>query len=229
MNHTEATELQAVERYILDELDSSQKEGFEEHFFTCAQCAEDVRAGAALTDNLKAVARDEASRPFDAADRAVERHGWLERFRRTFRGAALIPSIAALAFCAVTAVETASVIGLRSEIARYREPRAVPAFALRAAARGEEGVIDVPKDARSFTVYFDVTWKRQPGGYLCDVLDESKTRRAEVKVPGDERNDTVNLLLDSAHFKPGRYTVVVRNAASPSDELGRYEFTLNYK
>ncbi|MGI8988431.1 MAG: hypothetical protein ACR2I2_02465 [Bryobacteraceae bacterium] len=229
MNHTEATELQAVERYLLDELDSSQKEGFEEHFFTCAECAEDVKAGAALTDNLRAVARDEARRPFEGLERTVERESWLERIKQMFDGAALIPSMAALAFCAVTVVETASVVGLRSEIARYREPRTIPAFALRAAARGEEGTIEVPKNARSFTVYFDMTWKPQPDGYLCDVLDESKTRRAEVKVPGDERSDTINLLLDSSRFAPGRYTVVVRGAASPSEELGRYEFTLNYK
>ncbi|MDQ6662934.1 MAG: hypothetical protein M3Z23_00905 [Acidobacteriota bacterium] len=218
-----------MERYLLDELDDSRKEGFEEHFFICAQCAEDVRAGAALTANLKAVARDEARRPFEVGDRAIERQGWLAALKQMFSGPALIPSMAALAFGAVTVVETASVIGLRSEIAQYQEPRIVPEFALRAAARGEEGAIQVPKDARSFSVYFDVTWKPQPGGYLCDVLDQSKTRRAEVKIPADKSGSTLNLLLDSARFSSGQYSVVVRNAATPSEELGRYEFTLKYR
>ncbi len=229
MDHREATELHAVERYLLDELDASRKEGFEEHFFICPQCAEDLRAGVALTENLKAVARDEARRPFEVGDRALEREGWLAALKKMFSGPALIPSMAALAFCAVTVVETASVVGLRSEIARYQEPRTIPAFALRAAARGEESVVEVSKDARSFTVYFDATWKPRPGGYLCDVLDESKTRRAEVKIPADENGNTINLLLDPSRFSPGRYTVVVRNAATPSEELGRYEFTLKYK
>ncbi len=221
MDHVEATGLQAVERYLLDELSSPERERFEEHLFICAECAEDVRAGAVFTDNLRSVARDAARRPFESP----ERSGW---FARLFRGPALVPSLAAAAFCAVTIVESAIVIpGLRHEVARYETPRAIPAYAIRAASRGEEGAIAVPKNSPSFTIYFDATWKRQSGGYVCQVLDASGAERARVKVPERESGETVTLLLPSSRFASGRYTVVVRGSSSPSVVLGRYEFTLD--
>ncbi len=48
MDHQEAVSLGATEQYLLGTLDEEQREGFEEHFFGCLECAEDVRAGMAV-------------------------------------------------------------------------------------------------------------------------------------------------------------------------------------
>jgi hypothetical protein len=48
MDHTEATAEQLVERYVLDELDDEKAERFEEHYFECADCANDLRAAVTL-------------------------------------------------------------------------------------------------------------------------------------------------------------------------------------
>jgi hypothetical protein len=58
MDHQEALALQAVERYLLDELSSPQKESFEQHFFECAPCASALEEHEALAANLKAVLRE---------------------------------------------------------------------------------------------------------------------------------------------------------------------------
>ena len=57
MNHQEALRIQAPERYALGELSSSEVEEFEEHFFTCAECAEDLSIGAIFAANARAAAR----------------------------------------------------------------------------------------------------------------------------------------------------------------------------
>lgn len=57
MNHTEAIETQAAERYLLGELDDAQREAFEEHFFDCPVCAMEVRDTAAFVDSAKADVR----------------------------------------------------------------------------------------------------------------------------------------------------------------------------
>ncbi len=48
MDHQEAVSLEATEQYLLGTLDEDQREAFEEHFFGCLECAEDVRAGMAV-------------------------------------------------------------------------------------------------------------------------------------------------------------------------------------
>ena len=53
MNHTEAIEQLAAERYLLDELAPDAREAFEDHFFDCQECALDLRAGALLIDQAK--------------------------------------------------------------------------------------------------------------------------------------------------------------------------------
>ena len=55
MDHQSAVNRKLTERYILGELDASEIADFEEHFFECSLCAEDVRLASRLVANLKAV------------------------------------------------------------------------------------------------------------------------------------------------------------------------------
>jgi anti-sigma factor RsiW len=56
MNHDEAVQLMATEKYLLNELTPEQREAFEAHFFECVDCAKDVRAGDSLVRSVKEVA-----------------------------------------------------------------------------------------------------------------------------------------------------------------------------
>jgi anti-sigma factor RsiW len=55
MDHNEALQLQAAEKYVLGELSQSLRDKFEEHFFECPECALDVKAVAGFVDNARAV------------------------------------------------------------------------------------------------------------------------------------------------------------------------------
>ena len=55
MDHDQAIKQRAAERYLLDELSPEERNHFEEHYFMCVQCADDVRAAFAFRDNAKAV------------------------------------------------------------------------------------------------------------------------------------------------------------------------------
>ncbi|HJQ40664.1 MAG TPA: hypothetical protein VKB93_26275 [Thermoanaerobaculia bacterium] len=48
MDHSEAQQNHAVERYLLNEMTGGERDGFEEHYFDCRLCAEDVTDGAKL-------------------------------------------------------------------------------------------------------------------------------------------------------------------------------------
>jgi hypothetical protein len=54
MTHAQALEKHAAERYLLDEMPELERYAFEAHFFDCAECAEDVRAGALMREGVAA-------------------------------------------------------------------------------------------------------------------------------------------------------------------------------
>ena len=61
MNHTEAEESQAVERYTLDEMLMEERDAFEEHYFDCSVCSDGVRDGARMMAAGRRVARETAA------------------------------------------------------------------------------------------------------------------------------------------------------------------------
>src|ERR1700682_4145887 len=63
MDHNQAARIQAPARYLLGELTLPEREDFEEHFFTCRECADELRTGAMFAANARAVFRDQARRP----------------------------------------------------------------------------------------------------------------------------------------------------------------------
>jgi hypothetical protein len=54
MTHEQAVAKQAAERYLLDEMPELERFAFEEHYFACAICAEDVKSGAVMQEGVKA-------------------------------------------------------------------------------------------------------------------------------------------------------------------------------
>jgi anti-sigma factor RsiW len=54
MDHSQALSTLATERYLLGEMTEQERDAFEEHYFDCGECAEDVRAGALMTDGARA-------------------------------------------------------------------------------------------------------------------------------------------------------------------------------
>jgi putative zinc finger protein len=55
VDHQTAVNRQLTERYILGELDIAEAAAFEEHFFECPLCAEDILLASQLVANLRAV------------------------------------------------------------------------------------------------------------------------------------------------------------------------------
>ncbi len=80
MNHNEAIQMQAAEKYILGELPAALRDEYEEHFFDCAECALDVKAAAVFADNSREVLRAD-DRKIVATDSTGTGGGWFAWFR----------------------------------------------------------------------------------------------------------------------------------------------------
>lgn len=91
MNHNEAIQMQAAEKYILGELPAALRDEYEEHFFDCAECALDVKAAAVFADSTREVLRQEKGSSA-SKEPIPARGGWL----RWFRPVIAVPAFAAL-------------------------------------------------------------------------------------------------------------------------------------
>src|SRR5438105_12542737 len=69
MDHETAIRIQAAERYVLEEFTPEERVEFEDHYFGCAECADEVRSASILAANARVALQGEASRAFSPAAR----------------------------------------------------------------------------------------------------------------------------------------------------------------
>src|SRR5262249_4231673 len=120
-------------RYMLGELSPEERETFEEHYFNCRQCAEDVRDLLAISSNSRAALLEMPDREEPASAGASKGSNGFQALRSSRIQPAYVMA-AALVLCPLAIVTTLQSISLRSQLA----PQAVSEFTLHPDARGEE-------------------------------------------------------------------------------------------
>lgn len=228
MDHSEAVRLGAAERYLLGELSPELREQFEEHFFGCLECAQDVRAGAAFVDTAREVLGSERdSAPVRVAPAEPSRGWWAA----LLRPAVLVPALAALILFA--SYQNVFVIpGLSREISESNTPQTLQSFSLATANSRASGSlsITVPSN-KPFTLFVDIPPDNRFGFYTCDLETESGTLIVSSKVLADDAKEAVQLLIPSSRLGVGKYVLIVRGHTSnveTSSDVTRYPFTLNF-
>lgn len=222
MEHDQATRMQAAERYLLGELSDAERDQFEEHFFDCQACAEEVRTGAIFEANARAVFVDQARQP--------PAPGWWEWVCLRPAFAASLGGVVMLLLGA-GGYQARVAQGLRTELEELRAPQAYPLVFLRSVTRGDEQVIEASRASRFFGLSLDLSPGQSFRQYRGEVLSESGAILFTVpllkpRTPGDP----LNLLIPTSSLEPGRrYTLVVRgleedSAGKPGIEIAKHPF-----
>jgi Putative zinc-finger len=223
MNHSEAVRLGAAERYLLGELPPDVREQFEDHYFGCLECAQDVRTGAAFVDG----ARDVLSSERERAPRGTSRRWWAG----LLRPAVLVPVMALLILFA--AYQNIVVIpGLSKAVSESSTPQTLQSFSLVTAnsRTGGEPSVTVPRN-KPFTLFLDIPPGTQFAFYTCDLQTESGNLIVSSKVLAEDAKETVQLLIPPARLGVGKYVLIVRGhstSAETGSEVARYPFTLDF-
>lgn len=189
MDHSEANETMAAERYLLAEMTPEDREAFEEHFFGCAECAASVREGATIGAAIR-------------IEKAAS--------TRTPRRATPL-SLLAIAAVAVILVGVAVFqnIGLRAQVKAARAPHIVDSYSLlRAGSRGGEQSTIVD-GSRSFTIDFDVPPQPNAQRYVVEVADAAGKPLATEFVTADAARDTQHLFFPGGSLRPGTYSLKI--------------------
>lgn len=221
MDHEKAIRTNAVDRYLLGELNPTERQEFEEHFFSCGECSEDLHAGAILVDNSRALLREEFLDPVPASPGAPtpRRPGWLP-LRWSY-----LPLAASIALAAVVSYQNLKVIPeYRREMAPGVGVLAPPHYDLRPAVRGDVPALVLAKN----TLFFEIEAEEvepEAGGYNCAIEDARGSVRARFRAPSVQSGDKLSVLMDTREIQPGQYVLVVNKAADGA-ELGEYPFSV---
>jgi len=229
MDHSEAVRTQSAERYLLNELSGDERSAFEEHYFSCQDCAEEVRCGAALMENLRAVARET---PVTAVSRTripAQRSSWFQWSFPAFATAAIVLLAAIVGYQGMVTIPK-----LRREVS-IAVPQVLTSVSLMASvSRG--GPLPVVKVSSNepFGLYLDIPPQSGVTAFQCEVLSGSQVKFT-VRVPERQASDTVHLLIPGGSLAPGQYDLVVSGISSSGTssntgaEVIRYSFQVEDK
>jgi hypothetical protein len=226
MDHFQAVQSNANERYLLGEMTVEEIESYEEHFFDCAECAEQVKAGAMFIENARSVMREQ----YHAGFREIAARGQGAHFRGMWATWALA---AALFLAAVIVYQNAVTIpNLRNAVHTAARPVALAYFSLRTSgSRGGAPLLIKISPNESFGLYFDVVSEQDFPFYICEVRDESGADKFSVMITADQAKDSVQLLIPGSLLLSGNYSLVVlgsesRIRATATKEISRYPFRI---
>jgi len=228
MQHDEAEQTLAVERYLLGDMNTAEIAQFEEHLFICGECAEAVKAGVVFVENARSVFGEPVAR----AEREAKTAGWMPAARwKKFFAPAFVPALAVLGLVCLAGYQQLVVIhGLRKRLAEATAPQPLATFALHAVSRSGQQSIVVPANARFFSLYFDVA-KESASGYSCSVLDAAgSVKFSEHLLPSKpEAGGVLSLLIGHSRLPAGDYTLVLSVDSPQPSEVGRYPFAIRYQ
>jgi len=212
MDHNEAVRLHAAEKYLLGELPKEQHAEYEEHYFDCSACAEEIKATATFMESARQVIREEVPeavggrRLVPAVPAAGGWFGWL------LRPAFAVPVFAALLLF-IGYQNGVVVPRLKNSSSNQTGEIISSSFQLRGSVRGGNEDDDTASKVRvrtgeSFTLTFDFTPTGTFSEYDWQLRDQAGRSVKSGHISGDKKYQAVSLPVSGGVESPGRYTLV---------------------
>jgi hypothetical protein len=235
MDHTRATTTGAAERYALGELDDLERDEFEEHFFGCVECADEVKAAVRFLDAAQPLLGHDERVDLPEAGRSARRApasiaAW-PRVRSLFWPMPLAAAATLVLVLGGTAayLATVKVPRLEAQLADAESLQSVPWHFL-SVSRSETPKIEVVAGEHAIGLSLSRSSGRSFPFYLCELRDAEGHKLLSRVVPETPGRDELQLLVPTRNLPSGAYAIAVAGLESatsrtPASEFTRYHFT----
>lgn len=224
MTHEEALETLASERYLLGEMSELERHLFEEHYFSCAECAADVREGALMGDAAARAALGTQRHTVTAAGRHEKSGANVLPWRQWVRPAALVPLAAAATFALMAGYQSMIVIPRLHE--RFGAQAIVPVV-LRPAVRGSEPVIPISRDSAFVSLEPDLTATPSANVLTYQLRTDAGGDVLSGHAPAPTQGARLLLLVPTEKMtQPGRYILTVHDGPTDGRLLGEFNLVV---
>ena len=240
MDHQEAVGLSAVERYLLGELSPLERDNFEEHFFSCPNCATDVRITSQFLDGARReLGRTRAVSQVGSPGRRSALAEWLAVLWKP----AFLGPVAALLLLFIGYQNVVVYPHMAGALAQLRQPAVLSAVSLISAGTRSVGRIQVNGSTNQpVLLSVDIPGEQRFTSYVCELVTASGAVLWSVPVSGGQARDTVSIGVPAGVLQPGDYVLVVKGlmtqVAAPAVssgsgsngtvDLARYPFALQF-
>ena len=201
MTHQQAVSTMAVERYLLEEMPEIERYAFEEHFFACADCTEEVR-----TAELMRAATAEAGRaqPIAFKPRPPQRQ-WV---------ASILPWAVAASLALVAGYQFVSPPG-------FDQPYALQPVTLRSASRGAATVVRLAPGEPAVALAIEIDPPAGASVWLYELRNADDGQVAEGRTSVQSPGTPLLLWVPASRLHSGLYTLSLRDReeASPLEEF----------
>lgn len=234
MDHNEALRLQAAEKYLSGELTRVQRDEYEEHYFDCPTCAEEIQATVAFMESAKQVVRESVPQTVENKDFRERQKGWLAWLRPAFA----VPVFAALVL--VVAYQNGVTIPRLRESSSSASPQIISSsIHLAGSVRGGSESGEAMKklqvhSGESFLLDFDFTPSRTFGSYRWELQDRAGRPVRQGTVSGGKTNQAVHLAILGGVERADEYNLVFFGGAdgngktASENEVQRLTFVVEF-
>jgi hypothetical protein len=223
MNHQDALQEMAVERFLLGELTGASLDNFEEHLFECPECAMDVKTGAIFID----AARTELNAPRRVATPIEKRAPkWTSWFTSPWvLGPTLTACLLALSFQTFVLQPT-----MKVEIARAQAPAVLnPLVLANAAARGDSVPEIAAPEHGSFVISLDVPTAGGFSSYRCSLLTPDGSVAWQTIISPEQARDALLISLPTDKTRDGLNTLLIQGLPVGGSSSGNLEDLAKYR
>jgi hypothetical protein len=235
MNHPEVLDTGAAERYALGQMSESERDLYEDHFFDCLECAEEVRVAGIFFENAKVVLTEDEGAAAASLPTKPNPASFWAGLRASFWP---VPLGAA---ATLTLLFGGPAAYLRFvEVPRLERARA-EADSLQAApwhflsvSRSEPPVVSIAHGQRMVGLTLSKSESRTFPFYWCEVRDGWGRVVLSNTVAAPPRGGELQILLPTGKLQPGAQVVAVAGLETSSSlpaesDFTRYHFTFERK
>lgn len=225
MDHQNAINSRTCEKYLLGELSSQERDAFEEHYFSCAECAAQVRAAADLFGASRQILANQPSSS-TTSNPVRAPGGWFD----WLKPAVAIPALAALVLL-IGYQNLVMIPTLRRSSGSGTQ--VLPMYSLISAnTRGESLPVIAAQPNQPVGLYVDVPADPAYSGYDITLQKPDGSSQALRSLSFAEAQKTQVIVVNPASLA-GTYTLLISGhkagaADGPSTELARIQFTIAF-
>jgi hypothetical protein len=217
MDHNEAVRQKATEKYLLNELDPTLRDQFEEHLFDCTECALDLRAAALFVEHSKtALAEPHTGAPSPAAVPATAKPGMLAWLRPAFA----LPLLATL--LAVISYQNLVTYPLLKQAAAI--PQIAPWASIHVSTRGASTTHISVHPGEVFHLLVNIPPENSFASYTLSLSSPSGRLQWTRTVAATAADDTRSVYVPGTSQESGTYTLAVKGTTATGEDtnLGSY-------
>ena len=221
MEHQQAKEMHAAEKYVLGELAEELREQFEEHYSDCPECALDVQTTMEFVAASKQIFSEELQPHGVKTEIGRKRSKWAGWLKPLI-------AVPALAVLVVMLGYEARQIRKSHQEAEMRDLSLVASadFGLRGGDReGGETVTVRVREGEAYGIHFDFLPSHTFASYIGEIEDAAGHVAMKLRIPGERVNKEVKFVVPPGRLAPGNYALVIYgDGAEPATKVAVAKF-----